>query len=131
MIVLDTHVLIWFVNDQRRLSSKALSEIQKAKKKGEIYVSSISVWEIALLAKKGRLKFNIDTSLWIRAVNNLSFFQFIDVSPSIAYKSVNLEGIFHQDPADRIIIATAQELDAELITRDKRILKYRYVDAVW
>lgn len=131
MILLDTHTLIWWINNSPELSKKALAAIQHEKEKGLILVSSFSVWEIFLLVQKNRLSLSMDIDSWIKKLESLSYVQFVPVDNIIASKSVQLPGEFHQDPADRIIIATARENGAVLITSDKRIRKYSFVHSLW
>lgn len=131
MIVLDTHVWIWFLNDPKMVSSNANKLIEAAIDDNEILISSISTWEIALLAKKGRLQFTTDTVDWISQSEKLPFITFIPIDNSIALKSVNLPGPFHEDPADRIIVATALLTGAQLLTKDRRIRDSKLVEAVW
>lgn len=131
MIVVDTHVLIWFVDNPKKLSSKAVKIINKEKENGVILVSSISIWEIYLLIKKNKLKFNIEAETWIKEIEGLPFIQFVPINNTIAAKSVNLPGEFHADPADRMIVATAREKGAVLISSDEKIRKYPHVQAVW
>lgn len=73
----------------------------------------------------------IDVRDWIRLAESLPFVRFIPVNNQIAINSVFLEGKVHDAPADRIIMATALTLGATLVTRDKRIHAYRYVETVW
>ncbi len=131
MIVLDTHVLIWWVSHPNKLSSKAQEVIKKEVNKGLIVISSITIWEVYLLVKKGRLKLSLDTNSWLEMIEKLPFVQFIPINNQIAAKSVNLPGKFHDDPADRIIVATAREKGGILVTSDERIRKYSYVQSVW
>ena len=131
MIVLDTHVLIWFVSSPELLSKKAKILIEKEMEKGEILVSSISIWEIYMLVKKGRLKLSLGVEEWVRKIEELPFLNFVPVNNRIAAKSVLLPPPLHPDPADRMIIATASIYKAKLITSDKRILSYPYVAAIW
>jgi len=132
MIVLDTHVLVWWIDSPTKLSPKVQKLIEKTIKKEEkIIVSSISIWEISLLVKKGKLGFAIDINSWLQRVESMSFVQFIPVDNQIAAKSVNLSGEFHDDPADRIIIATALNVGATLITSDRKILNYPHVQSLW
>lgn len=131
MIVLDTHVLIWWIGQKERLTRIAHKKIDESAKKKQILVSSISIWEIYLLVKRGRLKLTMDVDIWVREIENISIIQFIPVDNQIAAKSVTLPGSLHNDPADRMIIATAQQEGAVLITADKRIQKYPYVKTVW
>lgn len=132
MIILDTHVLVWWVSNPEKLSDKAQKLIEREAKKGnEILVSSISVWEICMLIKKNRLKLTMDTDTWIGKIEQITFLQFIPVDNKIAEQSVNLHGTFHNDPADRMIIATALNYGAVLITSDRKILNYPYVQSIW
>ena len=131
MIVLDTHVLIWWISDSEKLSPEALKIIEKEKGNGLILVSSISVWELYMLIKKDRLKLTMDTDSWLEKVESLPFVQFIPVDNQIAAKSVNLPGEFHADPADRIIVATAREKGVDLITSDEKIQNYSHVQCIW
>ena len=131
MILLDTQSLIWLTGDKKKLSLKALRYIEKSISKKEIFVSSFSIWEISLLVKKGRLKLTTDIASWIEQIEDLNILQFIPIDNEIAIKSVFLPGSFHQDPADRIIIATALVYGASIITSDRRILKYPHVQSIW
>ena len=110
---------------------KAKQEIDKAKNKREILVSSISVWEICLLVTKKRLKLTMDVETWIEKVEELSVVKFVPIDNKIAIKSTQLLDPFHKDPADRIIVASALENGATLITSDKKILEYPFVKTLW
>ena len=131
MILLDTHALLWWVNDPKKLSFKAAKKINEEKAEGIIFVSSISVWEISLLIKKNRLGLNLDAQDWFKEIETLPFIQFVPIDNHIAAKSVNLPGEFHSDPADRIIVATAREKGADLVTSDEKIRKYQHVQTIW
>jgi len=131
MIVLDTHAWIWFTSSPEALSKKAKKVVEAAVKEKNILVSSISVWEAAILVKKGRLRLTMDVTDWIAISENLPFIQFIPVTNSIAVKSVNLPLPLHDDPADRIIIATALSTGASIVTKDKKISDYSHVKTIW
>jgi PIN domain nuclease of toxin-antitoxin system len=131
MIILDTHTLVWWLKGASKLSPKARREVLMAWKKKSIYISSISVWEIALLVSKGKLDLNMEVGAWVDKLERLISLNFVPVDNNIAVSSVYLPGFKHKDPADRIIIATARHLGAKLITSDKRILKYKHVRAIW
>ncbi|MCP4753272.1 MAG: type II toxin-antitoxin system VapC family toxin [Proteobacteria bacterium] len=131
MIVLDTHVWIWFVSNPDLLSFEAHDTVQSAMEKKEILISSISTWEIALLVKRKRLEFSIDVTEWISHSEKLPFITFVPVDNTIALKSINLTQPFHDDPADRIIMATAISTGSRLVTRDRKIRDYTYVETVW
>ena len=131
MIVLDTHTWIWFISNPELLSKRAKKAADTAMNAKEIFISSISAWEIALLVEKGRLKLTMDVTDWISQSERLPFFRFIPVDNSIALKAVNLPQPLHSDPADRIIIATAKAIGAPLVTKDEKILKYPHVKSIW
>lgn len=131
MTVLDTNALIWWINNARKLSRKAKKAIEEAEKKKAVYISSISILEICILVKRGRLKLDTSPDNWLRQVEALSYVHFVPMDNKIALLSVNLPDFSHKDPADRIIIATALNLGAKLITSDEKILKYKRVQTVW
>ena len=131
MIVLDTHVWLWYLNDPQRLSKTAADAVNRTMTENGVYISSISVWEVALLVQKGRLAFTMELSDWIAHSEALPFVNFVAVDNGIAMKAVTLPGSLHSDPADRIIISTARHLGAELVTKDRRIRGYPYVETVW
>ena len=131
MIVLDTHAWIWWVSSPEFLSETAKQIIDEAATQKNVFISSISTWEIAILVSRGRLKLTMNPADWVAASEALPFFDFVPVSNSIALKSVQLPGILHNDPADRIIIATAVSLGAVLVTKDEKIRNYPHVKTVW
>lgn len=96
-----------------------------------IYVSSISAWEVALLVDKGRLKLSIEVGDWIARSEALPFVTFVPVDNRIAVRSVELPLPLHDDPADRIIVATAIILGAVLVTQDERLRRYSHVPTRW
>lgn len=131
MIVLDTHAWVWFVSNPELLSKKAKRTIERAVVDNNVFISSISAWEVALLTSKKRLLLSMEVADWIKKSEMLPFVNFIPVDNTIAVKSVNFSQPFHSDPADRIIIATAISLGASLITKDERILEYPHVKTIW
>ena len=131
MILLDTHVWVWWVSGIETLSKKADRSIREAIGKNAIYISSISVWEVAQLVERGRLELTMELNDWIDKSESLPFIHFIPVDNKIAIQSVQLPGALHPDPADRIIIATALNHGFPLITRDERIIRYRHVSTIW
>lgn len=131
MILLDTHVWIWFLSNPELLSTTAKNQIETAISKDAIHISSISVWELALLVLKKRLVLKVDVGEWVAKAESLRFLNFHPIDNAVALKSVNLPPPLHSDPADRIIIASAITLDALLITKDEKILNYPFVKALW
>jgi PIN domain nuclease of toxin-antitoxin system len=96
-----------------------------------VYVSSISCWEVSLLVKKGRLELTLDVEDWIARSESLPFVRFTPVDNQIAVLANRLPGEFHEDPADRIIAATASILGATLVTKDRKLRDYPHVETFW
>lgn len=132
MIVLDTHALVWWVSDPTRIPAKARRAADGARDKGEgIIVSSISIWEVAMLIAAGRLTLTVEAATWIASVEALPFLRFVPVDNRIAAMAVALSGFPHRDPADRMIVATALVLNATLVTADRRMRAYGPVVTLW
>lgn len=124
MIVLDTHVLVWTLEDDPRLGPRARAAIDEAAGQGGVLVCAITPWEIAMLVQKGRLALGRDVGEWLDAALNLPSIRLAPLEPAIAVDSVRLPGTLHPDPADRIIVATARHLGVTLLTADRAILDY-------
>jgi len=131
LLLLDTHVWIWFMIGSDELkSSKCLPVIEQSAKQGKIRISAISVWEIGMLEARGKIKFTVNCMDWVNEALSAPGISLEPMSPEIAIESSRLPGDFHGDPADRIIVATARKLGATLVSSDKEILKYseeRYI----
>ena len=124
LILLDTHVLVWAVDGDRRLGANAAAAIEQARRTDRIGVSAITPWEIALLAHKGRLRLAQDVGEWTDAALSVPGVDVLPIEPTIAVASVRLPGEFHADPADRLIIATARHWRTPLATADQAIASY-------
>ena len=131
MIVLDTHTLLWWVNDPSTLSIPAKKAIDAAVESMSVHVSSISAWEIALLVERGRLRLALDVRDWICRCEALPFLTLVPLDNAIAVESVRLPDFPHADPADRIIAATALSLGAVLVTKDDKLQNYPHVKTIW
>lgn len=131
MILLDTHVWVWWLSDPDKIPSRSRKLLSESAKEQAIYVSSISAWEIMLLEAKHRIKFSMGADDWITKAEALPFFRSVAVDNAIAIRSVRLPIPFPRDPADRIIVATAMILGTTLITADTRIRKYPHVRTAW
>ena len=119
--LLDTHAFLWFVLDDKRISTKAKSII--ADSENEIYFSAASAWEMAIKTKLARLKFKGELGSFI--IEQLSTNSFVPLSITISH-SLYTEQLpqIHKDPFDRIIIAQSKLEDLPLISTDKKIRKY-------
>lgn len=131
MILLDTHALVWWASDKKKLSVRASKSIARALRGDGIAVSAISMWELAMLLSRGRLVVTISSDQWLDQLEATKGLQIIPVDSVIARHSVLLPGNLHDDPADRMIIATARTIKVPLITADKKILDYPHVNTIW
>lgn len=131
IVLLDTHAFVWWISSPQKLSKKARQKIDDAASKQEVYVSSISVWEIVLLATRNRLTFSVAVEDWIALCESLPFLNFVPIDNHVAIKANRLPDPLHQDPADRMIIASALILNATLITRDEKLRRYPHVKTLW
>jgi PIN domain nuclease of toxin-antitoxin system len=131
MILLDTHTWIWFLSNPEMLSQRAAQTISGAVSKRSVCISSISVWEVTLLVEKQRLALSLDLEDWLAKAQALPSVSFIPIDNEIAYRSVRLPLPLHNDPADRMIIATAMKLDATVVTKDEKILNYPHIKSIW
>jgi PIN domain nuclease of toxin-antitoxin system len=132
VILLDTHVLFWWATkDAQRLTAAAKAAISDELPDGEILLSAITAWEIALLVARGRLALAADIGSWLAAFEEISECKFIPVDHEIGIEAVNLPGEFHKDPVDRIIVATARKFAAPIVTADEKIRGYRHVRTIW
>ena len=122
MIVLDTHIWIWWVNDSPRLTEQHKKWIQDDRTQG-LGISVISCWEVAKLVEKNRLVLSIPVEEWLQTALAYPGVQLLNLTVPIVVQSTQLTG-FHNDPPDQIIVATAKVYDCFLLTADNKILNY-------
>ena len=120
--LLDTHVLLWWLEGGRRLSRAQKRVIDRAQADVPLWVSDITLWEIAVAFELGRIKLRLPLRDWLEAAVAPPLVQRVGISPPIAAELAVLPPTFHRDPADRILVATARALGATLLTRDERIV---------
>jgi PIN domain nuclease of toxin-antitoxin system len=106
------------------LSSQSIEKIDRAALHGSLFVSAISVWEVATLARKGRISLHMSTAEWVRQSLGKPGINLAALSAEIAVESASLPDGFHGNPADRIIVATARIHRITLLTRDEKILSF-------
>jgi PIN domain nuclease of toxin-antitoxin system len=122
LILLDTHVLWWLDQDLPTLGEQALTVADEALTSGNLIVSAISFCEIAKLIRNDRITLRRPVADWRDELLGQYLLE-CPVDGSIAITAVGLDGL-HRDPADRLIVATAQTLDATLLTADERLLAW-------
>ena len=117
-LLLDTCAAIW-ITENEELSDEAIRAMDDAYRAGSaVFVSPITAWERGLLSAKGRLRSPVQPLAWFERLSIAA------LTPSMLVDSWFLPDTFHNDPADRILIATARALDLILVTRDRPILEY-------
>lgn len=131
MIVLDTHVWLWWLHAPSRLSPAALDLIEREQESGALVLSAISVWEVSVKVQSGKLTIPMDIHRWFDLAQSYPATVIEPLTPLDAIASTQLPGEFHKDPADRIIISLARRLAVPLVTCDQKILDYRHVITVW
>lgn len=129
MIVIDTHIWIWWVHGDEKLTQAQLDAIT-SNETDVIGVSAISCWEIAKLVEYGRLQLSTGVTTWFEQALGYPGVQLLGLTPEIAVESTQLPGEFHRDPADQMIVATARTYDCPLVTSDERILNYEHVTTI-
>lgn len=129
MIVLDTHIWVWWVHGDSRLTMNQFGHLQANESQG-LGVSVISCWEVAKLVEKGRLILPRPLTEWFEQALAYPGIQLLDLTPRIAVESTQLPGSFHNDPADQIIVATARTHGYQLLTADSKVLNYPYVQVL-
>lgn len=129
MIVLDTHIWVWWVHDSSRLTSHQNQWLQQHESQG-LGVSAISCWEVAKLVEYKRLTPSYPVGDWLKQALAYPGIKLLELTPEIAVESARLPGAFHRDPADQIIVATARVYNCPLLTSDTRILAYPHVNVL-
>ncbi len=121
VILLDTHVLIWAMQEPKLLGKQTQSLIEKAFVDKKLAVATITFWECQMLCNKGRITLAYSVELWRDKLTSQGLYE-INLNGQIAITAANLQ--LHGDPADRMIVATALACDATLITADNKILEW-------
>jgi len=129
--VLDTCTWLWLSAAPGKLSRPARNLVQRERRRGGLVVSVFSVWEIAKLVQKRKLQFSIPYREWLAAAMQAEGITMHPLTPEVCMESTELPGVFHGDPADQIIVATARLLSAPVVTSDRKIREYHHVATVW
>ena len=128
MIIVDTHAWIWWVSKPTKLGRKARSKIERAT---EIGLSAISVWEAAMLVGRGRLRLDRSVGEWLREALAVDRLRVLPIDSGVALTAATFAHAIHSDPADRLIVATALEMSAPLVTKDAVIAGAGIVRCIW
>ena len=129
-VVCDTHALIYWALEPKRLSVKAKREIERALTRGDVACADISLWEIAMLSEHGRIKLLHGAKSFL---DDLILALKLNVMPVNAEIAVLAQTACsgHGDPADRLIAATAIYLNAPLVTRDEKLTANKQLNTLW
>lgn len=122
MILLDSHTFIWLVEGDQRLGPEAKTLIRSAYAVDSLFLSPISLWEIALQSSRGRLQFDRPLRPWLHDALRLTRARLVPISPEIALTCAELPQDFHGDPADRLIASTARVTADLLLTDNSKLL---------
>ena len=130
MILFDTHVLLWLSIDPGKLSSKAKTAIDNARKNGEgMAIADITLLELATMARKGRLQLNMTFESFLQEIE--ARFTILPITGRACVRTTTLPATYPKDPADRVIGATALVEGLTLLTADKEILRSKAVPIIW
>jgi PIN domain nuclease of toxin-antitoxin system len=129
VIVLDTHVWVWWVHGDPRLPDTCRACLQAHEASG-LGVSIISCWEVAKLVEYQRLALPCPVADWLDQALAYPGIRLLDLTPAIVVESTQLPGTFHRDPADQLIVATARAYTCPLVTVDARIRAYPHVQTL-
>lgn len=131
MIVLDTHVWVWWVHGDAQITPSSQARVIAEFEADTTGVSAISCWQVSKLVEHNRLELSRPLNEWLNLAPNYPGVRLIELSPEISVASTRLPGSFHRDPADRIIVATALLNDCPLVTSDQKIVSYEHVETVF
>lgn len=123
-VLFDTHIWLWAVTGNPNLTKDFITSFEKIVKSQGVLISPMSIWEIGMLVEKKRIEIEMDVLDWINQALDIPGMQLCPITPRIAIQSARLPGEVHGDPVDRLLIATAYEENAVLVTCDKKILEY-------
>jgi len=129
LILLDTHVWVWWVHGDKRLSPSAQALLGEHEAAG-LGVSIITCWEVAKLVEVGRLDLPDPVEQWLQLALGYPGVRLLQLSPRIVVESTQLPGAFHRDPADQLIVATARVYEMPLVTGDRKLLGYKGVETI-
>lgn len=130
-MLLDTHAWIWWVTEDRRLSRRAKAAIAVARAERDLWLSLISVWELAKKVEQQQLALDRPVDEWVDEAVTIPGLGLQEITRPVLLGSCALPKPFHGDPADQIIVATARHHGAVVVTKDQRIRGYAHVRSLW
>ena len=126
MVVLDTHVAVWWAGEPRRLGRAASVRLAAADRLG---IPAIVFWEVALLVRKQRLDLGMTVGEWTRAIQTVPRVEALPLTAEIAIQADELD--MQPDPADRFIVATALQCGAPLVSKDRLMRGLSFIETIW
>jgi len=129
--LLDTHAWLWWVSEDRRLSSRAKAAIEKSQHDEDLWLSLISIWELAKKVEKNQLELDRPLDQWLDLATTMPGLHLAELTRQILVESCQLPQPFPGDPADQIIVATARRESAVGLTKDRNIRDYAHVRTLW
>ena len=129
--LLDTHAWVWLAADDARLSARSRTAIRRARAGDDLWLSLISVWELAKKVEKGQIVLDRPIDHWIDSAVAIGGLNLWELTRPVLIESCRLPQPFHGDPADQMIVATARHHDAVIVTRDQKIRRYAHVRTTW
>lgn len=124
-LLLDTHAWIWWLEDDvTRMAAGTATLLERVEAVGNLLVSDVSYWEVAVKAAKGKLSLSLEATEWLQRAERAPGIRTCPLSREVLLRSTRLVGALHNDPADRMLIATAQLLCVPLVTADRTIIAY-------
>ena len=123
LLLLDTHALVWYAEGSLKIGASTKKAVRLGTRGDRVLVSAITPWEIAMLVSKKRLSLSSDVMEWVNELFAKPGLSLVPLEPKIAVASTRLPFDMHPDPADRILVATARQLGATLVTADRALLE--------
>jgi PIN domain nuclease of toxin-antitoxin system len=128
-LLLDTHIWIWYLEGgSSQLSKQVVSLLDRSGAASRLLVSDISYWEVAVKSAKGKLTLSVDTGVWLSRAASAPGIRFLPLDRDVLLLSTRLAGTAHNDPADRMLLATAQLNNVPLVTADRLLIEYAKVN---
>jgi PIN domain nuclease of toxin-antitoxin system len=126
VLVVDTHVAVWWAGDPRRLGHAARARLAAADRLG---IPTIVFWEVALLVRKRKLDLGMPVNEWAQAIQTVPRVEALPLTAEIAVQADALA--MHADPADRFIVATALRYGVPLVSKDRLMRSLRFIETIW